>query len=101
MKSGRILLILMRASTSFKANKQRTKAAIDERLMKGFPDNTFPAVGHEDNPFGVSPQGRQLARPKRHSRLRLTYTPQTSPASVAEKQYARILGDGPDCERCF
>ena len=37
MQSDRILLILMFAETYFEANTWRTKAPIDERLMKGFP----------------------------------------------------------------
>ena len=37
MQSDRILLILMPATTCFEANTWRTKAPIDERLMKGFP----------------------------------------------------------------
>jgi hypothetical protein len=32
------LLILMPAASYFEANTWRTKAPIDERLMKGFPE---------------------------------------------------------------
>jgi hypothetical protein len=31
----------MAAMTCFKANKRRIKAAVDERLMKGFQETTF------------------------------------------------------------
>ena len=45
-----ILLTSIAAMTSFKANRRRTKAAVDERLMKGFFQFTFlrllsPRVG--------------------------------------------------------
>ena len=36
MQPQRILLILARVMTSLRANRRRTKAAVDERLMKGF-----------------------------------------------------------------
>src|ERR1035437_223095 len=41
MQSDRILLILMPATIHFEANTWRTTEAIDERLMKGFPETSF------------------------------------------------------------
>jgi hypothetical protein len=69
-----ILLTSIAAMTSFKANRRRTKAAVDERLMKGFFQFTFlrllsPRVGRgvrgpEDDPIWSIEHGPLAARGK-------------------------------------
>ena len=41
MQRPPIFLIFMPGMASFEANAWRTKAAVDERLMKGFPERRF------------------------------------------------------------
>src|ERR1019366_2310994 len=51
MQSGRILLILMPATTHFGANTWRTTAAIDERLMKGLSRDLLLQINFSSNSF--------------------------------------------------
>src|ERR1035437_7810879 len=87
VQSGRMLLILMPATTHFEANTWRTTAAIDERVLRGFPGTAFPnhfcptpssrgpARGREPgktSPIWRSLNGRQLARPSMARSFRAT-----------------------------
>jgi len=83
-----ILLIFIAAMTAFRANRWRIKAAVDERLMKGFSGEALskslflsrlsPRVGRGVRGQGDHPHGLLSARWQEHYPLRRTTRLRTS-----------------------
>src|SRR5438132_1575833 len=76
-----ILLTYLAAMACFKVNRGRTKAAVDERLMKGFQKTTFQ--NHSSTPFS-------------QHRTESPIAPHEGPTPICGVPYGPSLG--PDCQ---
>jgi hypothetical protein len=106
MQSGRNLLIVMPAISSFEANTRRTNAAIDERLMKASSTDRLPNYFCWTPSFpharrvAVGSRGRpdpEFSRAQEHSPMRLPLRPERFTRRPGRANILGIPGGGFAC----